>query len=208
MTQTRRPAVALLLLAALLAAVASALPAVAHTVLRSSVPADGAVVPIPPQRVELRFDGSVVTLGTEVAVGGPAGPLGLEPVVVEGATVTQPLPQDLPAGTYTVAWRATSADGHPVSGELTFSADAPSASQPPTAQESAPAPPSTQPDPLPQPDPSPQPEPSSTDAVVGASPPGGGGLPTVAWVVLGGGAVAALGGATVALKGRRPPSHG
>lgn len=202
MTQTRRPAVALLLLAALLAAVASALPAVAHTVLRSSVPADGAVVPTPPQRVELRFDGSVVTLGTEVAVDGPAGPLGLDPVVVEGATVTQPLPQDLPAGTYTVAWRATSADGHPVSGELTFSADAPSSSQSPTAQQSAPAPPST------QPDPSPQPEPSSTDAVVGASPPGGGGLPTVAWVVLGGGAVAALGGATVALKGRRPPPHG
>ncbi|HZI98915.1 MAG TPA: copper resistance CopC family protein, partial [Actinomycetales bacterium] len=69
-----------------------AVPASAHNVLRSSTPADGAVVATPPADVQLTFDQSVVTLGTEVAVTGPAGALTLDAPEVDGDTVTQPLP--------------------------------------------------------------------------------------------------------------------
>jgi hypothetical protein len=41
-------------------------------------------------------------------------------VQVDGATVVQPLTADLPAGGYTVDWRVTSADGHPLSDRFAF----------------------------------------------------------------------------------------
>lgn len=192
-SRARGGALALMVAAGLLLTVAAALPASAHNVLRSSDPADGAVVPAPPPAIGLVFDDSVITLGTEVAVDGPAGPLGLEPLLVEGATVTQPLPEQLPAGTYTVTWRATSADGHPISGELAFSADAPSASPPSATGGTAPGP--TAPGEAAE-------DENTSDA---ASPNAGNGLPGVAWVAVGGGVLAAAGGATLALKGRRPP---
>ena len=49
--------------------------------------------------------------GTEVAAGDPQ---------VLGATVETPLAANGPAGSYTISYRVVSADGHPVSGELTF----------------------------------------------------------------------------------------
>jgi hypothetical protein len=49
-----------------------------------------------------------------------------------------------PAGTYTVAWRVTSADGHPISGSFTFIATRPGSGAPVTA-EPVPAPATPQP---------------------------------------------------------------
>jgi methionine-rich copper-binding protein CopC len=166
-----------LLLAALTATVATAAPAYAHNVLRSSAPADGASLPAPPADVALVFDRSVASLGTDVAVSGPAGPLTLEPVVVDGATVTQPLPAELPAGAYEIQWRATSADGHPLSGEIGFVA------------ESGANPSST----------------GAATPVTSVSGGGGSDLSTAARVALAAGALAALAGGVVALlsKGRR-----
>ncbi|OIQ77503.1 copper resistance protein C precursor [mine drainage metagenome] len=43
-------------------------------------------------------------------------------VVLSGSTVAENLVDARPAGTYTVAWRITSTDGHPVSGSFTFTA--------------------------------------------------------------------------------------
>lgn len=97
--------------------------ALAHNVLRSSDPENGSTVPAPAQ-VTLTFDQSVQTLGTAVRVDGPKGSLELDPVSVDGQTVVQPLPARLAAGDYTVLWRATSSDGHPVDGTLTFTATA------------------------------------------------------------------------------------
>ncbi|MBA3418777.1 MAG: copper resistance protein CopC [Geodermatophilaceae bacterium] len=39
---------------------------------------------------------------------------------VSGTTVTQPLTEQGPAGTYEVAWRVVSADGHPISGVFSY----------------------------------------------------------------------------------------
>ena len=188
----------LLLVPALVAAVVGAAPALAHNVLRSSTPAGGAVLPTPPADVRLEFDQSVVTLGTEVAVTGPPRALTLEPVVVDGATVRQPLPAGLPAGAYTVQWRATSSDGHPVSGEFAFTAEAasPAPDVTSTPEPTTSAPSATIPDETPT-EPAPQPSPAAED---------GSGLPAGAWVAIGVGALAALGGGAAALasKGRGP----
>lgn len=166
-------------------------PASAHNVLRSSTPADGAVVATPPSDVHLVFDQSVVTLGTEIAVTGPAGPVPLEPPVVDGETVTQPLPDGLPAGAYTVDWRATSADGHPVSGSIGFTAEAaaPTPTEAPTTTASPTSEPTT------------SPSPTTTDQVSTPTEDDEG-LPLGAWLAIGGGVLVAAG---AGLWSRRRP---
>src|SRR5690606_18507330 len=47
--------------------------------------------------------------------------------------VTVPVPGDVPQGTYLVSYRVISADGHPVSGALTYSVGSPSAVPPASA---------------------------------------------------------------------------
>ncbi len=135
-----------LLLAALLGS-ASVLvgiaPAQAHNVLRSSDPKDGASVPAPAQ-VTLTFDQSVQTLGTAVQIEGPKGALELAAPTVDGQTVVQPMPERLATGAYTVLWRATSADGHPIDGNLTFTATAATRPPDPTSPPDAPAPTTSQ----------------------------------------------------------------
>jgi copper resistance protein C len=54
--------------------------------------------------------------------------------------VTQDLQPGSPAGAYTVDWRVTSADGHPISGSFTFTAEAAAARVPSTAPSLAPQP--------------------------------------------------------------------
>lgn len=116
----------LTVLVAALAAVlgmAGAGPAAAHDELVSTDPADGATVAAAPDQVTLTFTDKAIALGTEVKVTAPDGS-----VVSTGdpqlgpTTVAQPLGAARPAGTYTVVWRVTSADGHPVSGTFRFAA--------------------------------------------------------------------------------------
>lgn len=106
--------------------VAVAAPASAHNQLEATLPADGAALDVPPASVVLTFDQPVIALGTQVVVLGPDGaPVSSgEPRLVDD-DVTQDLAGALPAGSYRVEWRATSADGHPVSGELGFTASGP-----------------------------------------------------------------------------------
>ena len=92
-------------------------------VLAGLVAASGAALPTPPADVTLEFAAPPQPLGTQVRVTGLDGtpaPMG-EPDV-RGATVVQPLAEALPAGSYTVEWRLTSADGHPISGTFSFAA--------------------------------------------------------------------------------------
>ena len=110
--------------AALLLAVLGAAPAAAHNAFVSSDPADGASLPRTPDAVVLNFDEPAVRLGTQVVVTGPDGPAADGPVQLADATVRQPLLAGAPAGTYTVDWRVTAADGHPITGRLTFSSTA------------------------------------------------------------------------------------
>lgn len=185
-------------LAAMAAILAGSAPAMAHNVLRSSDPADGAVLSTPPDDVRLDFDQSVLTIGTKMAVIGPKGALALAPLVVDGSTVTQPLDAELPAGSYTVQWRAASIDGHPVSGKVSFTLSAAAATPAPTPAESTPTESASQTAGQPSPLASTQAPAPSVDEGAGL---GGGGTLAIA-----GAAAIALVGAIAALvaKARRP----
>ncbi len=103
--------------------VLGAAPALAHNTLISTDPADGSTVEVAPSRVTLTFDEPAQALGTEMVVLGPDGStVSTGDAELVDSTVSQALVPDLPAGMYTVQWRVTSADGHPLSGALTFTA--------------------------------------------------------------------------------------
>jgi methionine-rich copper-binding protein CopC len=131
-------------LLALLVLLAGAPRAAAHNTLQGTDPADGSTVDTPPSHVTLTFDQPAQALGTEVVVLGPDGAVASTgSAELVDTTVAQALAGGLAAGTYTVQWRVTSADGHPLSGELTFTAAAPSPAAteaPPTADPTEPAP--------------------------------------------------------------------
>jgi len=113
----------------------------AHNTVQSTDPADGSTVATAPDRVTLTFDQPAQALGTEIVVLGPAGA-----VVSTGAAelvetaVSQAVTGELPAGTYTVRWRVTSADGHPLSDEFAFTAQAASGAAPDPEPTQAPTP--------------------------------------------------------------------
>lgn len=116
----RFPAAAVLaLLVAVLCAGATA-PASAHATLVGSDPKDGASLGSEPSTVTITFNEDVsspaqlqVTApdGTTLTDGEPS---------IDGTKVRQSVGASGQAGTYTLAYRVVSADGHPVSGELTY----------------------------------------------------------------------------------------
>src|SRR5690606_32208723 len=74
----------------------------------------------------------------QVVVTGPDGVVVSDgPAQLVDTSVVQPLVATLPAGPYTVEWRVTSADGHPLSGALTFTATEATGVAPPPADEPA-----------------------------------------------------------------------
>jgi len=101
--------------------------AVAHDRLESSDPAADSTVASAPAQIVLTMSATPLALGTQVQVsmtdGGSDGTVVSEgdPQIVD-STVTQPLREDRPAGTYEVQWRVTSSDGHPISGSFAFTA--------------------------------------------------------------------------------------
>ncbi|MEU7614809.1 copper resistance CopC family protein [Micromonospora rifamycinica] len=140
-TMSSRPAVvrsAAALLAAVLALLVVATPAWAHNTLRSASPAREATLPGTPTEITLEFMQRLdPTLTTIVLTGRgkqriPTG----DPVVV-GARSTVAVTGTLPNGTYTVAYRVVSADGHPVQGSYPFTVADPAASAAPSEQPAA-----------------------------------------------------------------------
>lgn len=158
----RRPAAPIALAATLLAAflvLFSPLSASAHDALVSSSPAADESVETVPAELTLTFSAKLIDGegATEVVVTAPDGASITDgAATVEGAIVTQPLRGTGPAGEYHVIWKVVSSDGHPTSGEYSFTVTvgddgaasetpsaAPTTSAPTTAQTAAPAPTST-----------------------------------------------------------------
>ncbi|MEZ5102453.1 MAG: copper resistance protein CopC [Thermoleophilia bacterium] len=122
-----RPRAPLAALAAVLALLAAAPAALAHATLIGSAPADEAVVDGSPAAVVLRFDEQVeASFGAVRVYDGAARRVDTgsaeRPDVRSASAALRP---DLPDGTYTVAWRVVSADGHPVRGAFVFHVGAP-----------------------------------------------------------------------------------
>lgn len=98
--------------------------AFAHADLESTEPLAGSVVEKTPSQLVFRFTGAVDSVpggirvvaatGAEIDIGPP------ERLDGSSATLAVALPP-LDNGTYVVAWRAVSADSHPIAGAFTFS---------------------------------------------------------------------------------------
>ncbi|SFW85504.1 copper resistance CopC family protein [Amycolatopsis australiensis] len=110
------------LAAAACVALLGAPPADAHSVLVSSSPAADAAVAASPAEVVLVFNEPVENQFTELGVLGPDGTSHWEagPASIVDAKVSAPVRPLGPAGDYTIHYRVTSADGHPVSGTVPF----------------------------------------------------------------------------------------
>lgn len=97
----------------------------AHTALAASEPSEGQVLTVAPQRIALTFTEDVRPESVQIAVRGPGGTsVGSGSAEVTGALVHQPVTVT-GSGSYVVAYRIVSADGHPVTGQLTFGYTAP-----------------------------------------------------------------------------------
>lgn len=98
----------------------------AHAYLVSTAPANDAVLTSSPSRVTLVFDEGVATTAGALGVYDSAGTHVDSGVVLRpaGDSVAVAIPRVLRHGTYTVAWRVTSADTHVVHGAFTFSVGA------------------------------------------------------------------------------------
>ena len=111
----------LLLVAMALTATVHAQLAFAHATRVSAEPADDAVLTTGPDRVSATFNERLQTTFAAMTVVGPDHNLWStgEPTV-QGAVVSISVRPLGPAGTYTVNYRVTSADGHVVSGSWSF----------------------------------------------------------------------------------------
>jgi copper transport protein len=96
----------------------------AHEALRRSVPANGAALAAPPTELRLTFRAPVAIERMSVELhlaGGRKFDLGpLRGVPDSSALVIADVREPLDSGAYVVTWRATSADGHPVTGTFKF----------------------------------------------------------------------------------------
>lgn len=126
--------------------VGPASPALAHDGLASSDPIADSVLDVAPVAITLTFTADILggasstavivndASGTQVQLGDP---------VIDGPVVTQQLSPTATSGAFLVTWRVVSSDGHPISGEFSYTVNAPAPA--PTTSESASAGPSAEP---------------------------------------------------------------
>lgn len=116
---------------------ATAAPAWAHNALRESSPTGDAQIASAPERVDLAFAERLDPQFTTIAVtNADKQPVSTGKPTVSGVRATQPLTPGLAAGTYTVAYRVVSVDGHPVQGSYAFTVTASSVTTPSVAASS------------------------------------------------------------------------
>jgi methionine-rich copper-binding protein CopC len=111
---------AFLLLLLLLAS----MPAAAHSELRRSVPAAGAVLMHTPEQIELHFNERVQLTALRLyREGGEEVSLPRRAIRTANMEIIAMPP--LPPGAYRAEWRIISADGHPAGGVIPFRIEAP-----------------------------------------------------------------------------------
>jgi hypothetical protein len=126
-TVVSKTKVLLAVVAGVLSAFLGTIPAQAHNSLTGSNPENGARIADVPASITLTFLARLDPATTVVTVTGPGGDAVSGRTSVQGRKVTVAV-RDAGGGTYTVAYRVSSGDGHPVKGRLTFTVTAPAAS--------------------------------------------------------------------------------
>ena len=123
----------------------------AHADLQVSTPEDGESLEIAPEEIRLTFSEELFEELVEISILDAAGDLystiEVEQTPPPGTDVIFPWPTQAPPGEYSIAYRVVSADGHPVTGTISFSyaATAPG----PTPSDSTPSAESSTPPPSP-----------------------------------------------------------
>lgn len=191
-TSTRpRPAgflAAVLTAAALLLVPAS--PAAAHNSLKATTPAKDAELDAAPTEITLEFLQRLDPAFTTIILSDAAEQkVPTSEPVVTGTKGTIGIEGTLANGTYTVAYRVVSADGHPVQGSYAFTVADPAGTEAPV-----PSPPATTPT---------EPALASPAAATGDDGGGGGGRIGAPAVVGGGILLVLIAGALVLLRRRR-----
>lgn len=100
----------------------TATPARAHSALLSTDPADGAKLTAGPVSAQFVFSQDVLPSFAQVTLAGPDGAVTRLETTIDGATVRAAVPTSPPltAGRWTLAYRITSKDGHPITGTTSF----------------------------------------------------------------------------------------
>lgn len=125
----------------------------AHADLQVSTPEDGESLRVAPEKIRLTFSEELFEELVEISILDAAGDLystiEVEQTPPPGTDVIFPWPPQAPPGEYSIAYRVVSADGHPLTGTISFSyattAPEPSAPEPtssdstPSAESSTPA---------------------------------------------------------------------
>ncbi|MGC4759106.1 copper resistance CopC family protein [Micromonospora trifolii] len=125
-------------LAVLVAVLIPASPAWAHNSLKTATPARDATLSSAPAEVTLEFMQRLDPAFTTIVLTDAAKrKLPTSDPVVTGAKSTVQVTDTLPNGTYTVAYRVVSVDGHPVQGSYPFTVADPTSSAAPVANVSA-----------------------------------------------------------------------
>jgi methionine-rich copper-binding protein CopC len=117
----RRAVAAVALVGVIAVQTLTAAPAAAHATLESSTPASGAMLADPPEVVELVFSESIGTPAELVVLDAAGHEVDGGPLQAVDRTLRRSYaPSGFTSGAYTVSYEVTSADGHPVSGTLSF----------------------------------------------------------------------------------------
>ena len=117
----------------------------AHADLQVSTPEDGESLEIAPEEIRLTFSEELFEELVEISILDAAGDLystiEVEQTPPPGTDVIFPWPTQAPPGEYSIAYRVVSADGHPVTGTISFSyaATAPEPNPSDTAPEPTPS---------------------------------------------------------------------
>ncbi|MGB5951672.1 MAG: CopD family protein [Ornithinimicrobium sp.] len=113
---------------ALLLLLAGGSPAAAHTDLDSTTPTDGSTLDAAVEEVTLTFTLPVTQLGNGISLRGPDGDVPADVTSAQEGLVFRAVPQEpLTDGAYTAEWTVAAGDGHPLSGDFTFTIATPDA---------------------------------------------------------------------------------
>lgn len=99
--------------------------AAAHTYLSETTPQDGATVTENVSQVVLTYEGKIEQGSTFKAVAADGTEYTPANVELVDGVLTGTFEPALPNDVYTVKWNSISQDGHPLSGEFSFTVDAP-----------------------------------------------------------------------------------
>ncbi|CEG21834.1 Copper resistance protein C precursor [Planococcus massiliensis] len=96
--------------------------ALGHTTLTASNPAEGEVLSVQPEKIELEF-GTVIEEGSSMTLKGPEASVELSEISVSDNLMTGEVTGELPNGQYIIDWKIIGEDGHPIEGQILFGVD-------------------------------------------------------------------------------------